>query len=176
MVRRRFARTRVLILSALKDTQDAHRRQSTVGHSWNVHATWNMQYASWQHRSKPCWAWFQLQISRVLHKNSLQFVAPSGCPFYNPTDEKILYLKLCNLSTNEDICDRKTVSSSADLYETSDSKRILLKRTRAAQFKQFAYFLNRPRRAVKLTSPHLPQHIWLHLHKMVQKLSYKITT
>ena len=41
-----------------------------------------------------------------VHKISLQFVAPSGCPFYNPTNEKnTLYLKSCNLSTNEDICD-----------------------------------------------------------------------
>ena len=36
--------------------------------------------------------------------------APSGCPFYNSTNEKrnTLYLKSCSLSTNEDICDRKT--------------------------------------------------------------------
>ena len=26
-----------------------------------------------------------------VHKISLQFVAPPGCPFYNPTNEKILY-------------------------------------------------------------------------------------
>ena len=82
-----------------------------VGHPWNVHATWNIQYVSWQHRRKPCWAWhmFQMQISRVVHNISLQFVAASGCPFSNPTNEKYtLYLIPCSLSTNEDICDTKT--------------------------------------------------------------------
>ena len=41
-------------------------------------------------------------------QESLQFVAPSGCPFYNPTNEKTLYLKPCSLLTNDVICDRKT--------------------------------------------------------------------
>ena len=89
---------------------------------------------------------FELQISRVLHKISLQFVAPSGCPLHNPTNEKnTLYFKPRNLSTNEDMCDRKKALQLADLYAPSDTKRILLKPTRAAQFKQSAYFLNRPR-------------------------------
>ena len=40
-----------------------------------------------------------------VHKISLQFIAPSGCTFYNPTNVKnTLYLKPCSLSTNEYIC------------------------------------------------------------------------
>ena len=82
------------------------------------------------------------------NKITLQFFTQSNCPFYNPTNDKkrlffivALYLK-ARLSTNE--CDRKTAFQSADLYEHSDTKRIFLKTTRTAQFKQSAYFLNRP--------------------------------
>ena len=64
---------------------------------------------------------------------SMQFVAPSGCSFYNPTSEKnTLYLKPCSSSTNEDTCDQKGAFWSTDLYEHSDIKWILLKPTRAA--------------------------------------------
>ena len=41
------------------------------------------------------------------------------------------YLKQCSFSKNEDICDRKTAFKSANLYESNDTKQILLKSTRA---------------------------------------------
>ena len=112
----------------------------------------------------------RLQISRVLHKISIQLVAPSGCPFYNPTNAKNnLYLKPCSLSTNEDIRDRKTSFQSADLYEPSDIKRIRLKPTRAAQFKRSAYFLNRLR-IYKLKNSTINFQIFQNAHVFVEML------